>query len=233
PRLKYMLTVNDSIAKLYHNEYGTDVKVMRNLPMKSELHNRKTRKDLNLPEDKNIVLLQGAGINIDRGAEEAVQSMQQVNNAILLIIGGGDAIENLKALTQKWNLAEKVKFIPKLPFEKLIQYTAQADIGLTLDKNTNLNYLNSLPNKLFDYIHAGVPVLASALPEVKRIVEKYNIGECIESVTPEEIAKKISEILANKEKLSTYKVNTTKAKEALCWEKEKKVLEELLITRSA
>ncbi len=126
-------------------------------------------------------------------------------------------------------MGEKVKFIPKLPFEELIQYTQLADIGLTLDKNTNINYLNSLPNKLFDYIHAGVPVLASALPEVKKIVEQYNIGECIESVMPEEIAKKLSAMLSNKEKLSTYKLNTAKAKEDLCWEKEKKVLEELLI----
>jgi glycosyltransferase involved in cell wall biosynthesis len=235
PKLKYMLTVNDSIAKLYHDEFGIDVKVMRNLPIKNSDYplkgaGGKSRKELGLPEDKSIILLQGAGINVDRGAEEAIEAMQKVNNTLLLIIGGGDAIENLKILTPKLNLGEKVKFIPKLPFEELIEYTMQADIGLTLDKNTNINYLNSLPNKLFDYIHAGVPVLASALPEVKKVVEYYNIGECIESVIPAEIAKKINSMLGDKQKLEIYKANTLKAKEDLCWEWEKKVLEELLPT---
>ncbi len=109
PKLKYMLTVNDSIAKLYHNEFGVDVKVMRNLPISTPPIKSKTRKDLDLPEDKNIILMQGAGINIDRGAEEAVQAMQQMNNAILLIIGGGDAIESLKLLAQKMSHGRKSK----------------------------------------------------------------------------------------------------------------------------
>lgn len=230
PKLGFMFTVNNSIAKLYHHEYGIDVKVMRNLPMQKLTTATKTKKELALPEEKSIVLLQGAGINIDRGAEEAVEAMQFVNNAILLIIGGGDAIENLKELTQKLNLEEKVKFLPRQPLEELMNYTAIADIGLTLDKDTNINYRYSLPNKLFDYIHAGVPVLASPLVEVKNIVENYSVGECIASHEPKDIADKLNAMLADKQKLALYKANALKAKDELCWDKEKKVLEEALKT---
>jgi glycosyltransferase involved in cell wall biosynthesis len=230
PKLKYMFTVNESIAALYHNEFGVNVGVIRNVPVKMELPTKVSRTELFLPENKNIILLQGAGINVDRGAEEAIQAMQFVDNALLLIIGGGDAIDELKTLTTKLLLTEKVKFIPKQPFENLVQYTMQADIGLTLDKDTNINYRYSLPNKLFDYIHAELPVLASPLVEVKKIIDQYQVGECIESHAPEQIASKIKSMLADNAKLTTYKANTRIAKEMLCWDKEKQVLASLLKT---
>lgn len=228
PKLKYMFSVNDSIAKLYRDEMGVPVKVMRNLPLKKELPVKATRASLGLPPDKSIILLQGAGININRGIEEAIQAMPQLNNCLLLIIGGGDAIESLKKLTADLHLTDKVKFMGKLPFEELMQYTVQADIGLSLDKDTNINYRYSLPNKLFDYIQAEVPVLASPLVEVKRIIDDYNVGVCIESHTPDEIAAKINFMLSDKSRLLQWKANEAKAKEVLCWENEKNILTEVL-----
>ncbi|HTA28113.1 MAG TPA: glycosyltransferase [Bacteroidia bacterium] len=228
PRLKHMFTVNDSIAKLYKDEFGTDVKVMRNLPMKKVLPAKSTRESLGLPADKNILLLQGAGININRGVEEAIQAMLHLDNCLLVIIGGGDAVNSLKNMTEELKLTEKVKFIAKLPFEELMQYTILADIGLTLDKDTNINYRYSLPNKLFDYIQAELPVLASPLIEIKRIIDDYDVGICIESHNPEEIAAKINYMLANKAYLGIWRNNAAKAREVLNWENEKKVLVEVL-----
>ena len=226
PRLKYLFTVNESIAGLYNKEFELKegFRVMRNLPLKRELPTKISRTELGLPEDKNIILLQGAGINVDRGVEEAIEAMRYVNNGLLLIVGGGDAIEELKAHTNKLQLNDRVTFIPKQPFEKLMQYTIQADLGLSLDKDSNINYRYSLPNKLFDYIHAEVPVLVSPIIEVKKIVQHYNVGECITTHSPQEIAGKINTMLADKAKLALYKENAHKAKEELCWDKEKQVL---------
>lgn len=228
PRLKYMFTVNNSIATLYHDEFGVKVQTLRNCPVTRNITSVKTRKELGIPEDLNIILLQGAGINVERGAEEAIEAMRYINNALLIIIGGGDALEDLKKLPKQYSVDTKVRFIPKLPFEELIQYTMLADIGLTLDKGNNINYKNSLPNKLFDYIHAGVPILASSLPEVKKIIEEYNVGTIVDSHEPLKIAEKINSMLNDKDKLAFWKNNCLKAKESLCWEKEKKVLEYVL-----
>lgn len=228
PKLKYMFTVNYSIANLYKAEFGTDVKVMRNLPIRKDLPVMFTRESLGLPTDKNIILLQGAGININRGAEEAIEAMAYLDNCILLIIGGGDAVEGLKQLSENLKLTEKVRFMPKLPFEELMQYTMQADIGLSIDKDTNINYRFSLPNKLFDYIQAGLPVLASPLVEVKKIIEDYQVGVCIESHSPEEISSKIKFMLSDKEQYLKWKNNAFKAKEVLCWQKEKTILASVL-----
>lgn len=224
PKLTDVITVNSSIAKLYSEEYKKEIKVVRNIPDIVPMIDIKNRKDLFLPEDKRIVILQGAGINVDRGGEEAVLAMQFVNNAILLVIGGGDAIENLKNLADEKCLNEKVIFIGKIPFEKLLEYTINADLGLTLDKDTNLNYRYSLPNKLFDYIHAGVPVLASNLVEVRKIIESYDIGCIIQSHNPENIAESITFMLNDEESLRKWKVNLEKAASELNWNVEEQVL---------
>ena len=222
PKLKYCITVNQSIANWFNQKYKTDFKVVRNIPDKIIVDKIKTRQELNLPVDKKIILLQGAGINIQRGAEEAVEAMEFVNGAILLIIGGGDAIGNLKMIIKNLKLEQKVKMLPKMKPEELYQYTCNADIGLSLDKATNLNYQFSLPNKLFDYVHAGVPVLASPLTEIKSFIEKYKVGICIESHDAKHIADKMNYMLTSPD-YSIWKANTQIAAQENNWENEKKV----------
>jgi glycosyltransferase involved in cell wall biosynthesis len=227
PRLKYVFTVNESIARIYSDEYKVPVKVLRNIPRRNFALASVTpasRKELGLPEGKKIILLQGAGINMDRGAEEAVQAMQWIKGAVLLIIGSGDVVPVLKRMVLELQLEERVRFLPRLPFSELLQYTLLADIGLTLDKDSNINYRYSLPNKLFDYIHAGVPVLASNLIEVRRIVEEYNVGSILPDHQPETIAKILNEQLFNETQLKIWKENTKLATENLCWEKEEQAL---------
>ncbi|MBE0636926.1 MAG: glycosyltransferase [Bacteroidales bacterium] len=228
PKLKDIITVNESIAGLFFEKYGKDVHVVRNIPPSPGLSSVKTRTELGLPSDTSIILLQGSGINIQRGAEELVEAMQYVEGARLLIIGGGDVIDKLKQKRQDLQLEEKITFLPKMPFDRLIHYTANADLGLTLDKDTNINYRFSLPNKLFDYIHAGVPVLATPLVEVKKIIDEYGVGETIGSHEAEQLAVKISAMLTDREKLSAYRENCRKAASVLTWENEQKVLIEVL-----
>lgn len=226
PNLKYVFTVNDSIAKIYSEEYKVEVKVVKNVPAISAQAGIETvsKEKLGLPFDKKIIVLQGAGINIDRGAEEAVEAMQLVEGALLLIIGSGDVIEILKNKVVELKLGEKVRFVGKVPFQELVQYTRLADLGLTLDKDTNINYKYSLPNKLFDYIHAGVPVLASDLVEVKNVIKTFEVGDCISSHDPKHIAEKINQILTDEYKLQQWKKNTKIAAEKLNWETEEKEL---------
>lgn len=220
PKLTDIITVNDSIAKLYHDEYNKDLTVVRNIPVMCENIEMKSRQELGLDATKHIIIMQGSGINIDRGAEEAVQSMQYIEDAVLYIIGEGDVLPLLKDMVKVKKLEDKVKFIRKQAFDKLFSYTVHADICLTLDKDTNINYRYSLPNKLFDYIHAGRPVLASPLVEVKKIIDQYKIGEMINNHDPRHIAEKISAMLADEKKLAVFRGNCNIAKLELNWKNE-------------
>lgn len=220
PRLKKIITVNQSIADLYHNEYGKKVVVVRNIPPTFQPDKLLSRSELGLPENKKILILQGTGINVDRGAEEAVSAMKYLENTVLLIVGSGDVLPVLKEMVETENLRDKVIFKPKMPFAELRQYTMNADLGLALDKDTNINYRFSLPNKLFDFIHSGIPILASKLPEIKNIIEKYDIGFFIENHDPKHISQLIQTIFENEKRYSTVKTNTAKAKTELNWENE-------------
>ena len=224
PKLKTCITVNDSIAKIYEAKYNVPFYIIRNISDFDQSFIPKSRVQLSLPEDKKIILLQGAGINVDRGAEELIDSMEFVQNAVLYIIGSGDVWENLKqkVLFNK-NIQNKVVLINKLPKSELINYTFNADLGLSIDKNTNLNYLYSLPNKIFDYIQAEIPILASRLPEIENIILQYKIGDFIDDHNPKTIANKLNEMLYSQQ-LSSYKKYLAIAKKEITWKSEKEKL---------
>jgi len=234
PKLKHCITVNQSIALLFKQEYGVDFKVLRNLPPQNKSQQKVSRQSLNLPEDKFIIILQGSGINMHRGSEELVEAMQYLHDDfLLLIIGNGDVVPQLKKMAEEKKLQQRIRFIGRLPYNELKKYTSVADLGVTLDKDTNLNYRYSLPNKLFDYIQAGVPVLSSKLPELERIIQTYEVGELVDEVTPEAIATKIQYLAENKKKLAWYAHQCQKAALELNWEKEKLVLLDIYSTIEA
>jgi len=227
PKLKSCITVNASISNLFEQEYHIPFRIVRNIPRQRKNGEAVSRASLGLPEDKKIVLLQGSGINVQRGAEEAVEAMQYLDNVLFLIVGGGDVLPVLKNMVQDLSLQKKVKFISRQTPENLAGYTANADIGLTIDKDTNINYRFSLPNKLFDYIYAGVPILATPLVELKNIITKYEIGDFIENHEPKHIAETIKNMVDDQTRLSKYKANTRKAALELNWENEKLTLIEI------
>ena len=224
PKADVMYTVNESIAAIYRKEYNREVKVVRNISDFKGVSKKMSRKELGLPEDKRIVIIQGAGINIDRGAEEMMEAIQLVDNAILIFVGGGDVLPLLKKKAKQEKLEDKVIFFGKRPYEELMNYTMASDVGISMDKDTNINYRFSLPNKVFDYIHAGIPLLVSNLAEVKRIVEGNDVGLVCPSHDPQIIADYLRQILDNKELSDRFKKNTITASKALTWANECTVL---------
>ena len=227
PKLDEMITVCDSIADLFREKYGVKCHVIRNIPPRKALPPKGDKVALGLPTDKHLLILQGSGINIQRGAEELVQAMSFLDDCFLMIIGGGDVLPILKQMVEDLNITDRVRFFPRMPYQQMMAYTQLAELGFCLDKDTNLNYRFSLPNKLFDFIQAGVPIVASHLTEIEKIITKYDIGLFIPDHDPKSIAETIREGLENVERRSVWKKGLVKAAEELCWENESKALMEI------
>lgn len=229
PKLKNVYTVNDSIAEIYSEKYKVPVHIIRNVAPNFVSLENKSRKDLGLPKDKFILIIQGSGINKRRGAEEAVDAMKYIENCLLLIIGSGDVLNELKSKVERENLKAKVSFLPKMPYSEMMKYTMNADLGLAIDHTDILNHKLALPNKFFDYIQAEIPVLATEIVEIEKIIKKYNIGYVLhDGLTAIHLADKINQIRSKySDQIDELKVNLKKAKSIENWDMELEKLKEI------
>lgn len=226
PRVKYCITVNDSIAGFFARDYGKKFVVVRNVPM--PLPDAPQQATAFPGEtDVRILILQGSGINVHRGSEELLEAMHLLDERyVLWVIGSGDVIQTLRKMAE--DIPERVRFFPRMPYAEMMEYTRKGHLGMSLDKSNNLNYQYSLPNKLFDYIQAGIPVLASGLPEVSRIIDTYSVGYTVTKVEPQQLAQAIQAVFENEVRYKEMQANCKTAARELHWDNEKKILTALL-----
>lgn len=215
PHIRFAYTVSESIAKEYHNQYGIKMVVIRNLPYRKDIPDVEI---LHKNRDKRI-LYQGA-LNTGRGLEMAIRAMQYLSNVKLYIAGSGYLENQLRELTRYLKLHDKVRFLGRIPPVKLIKYTADADLGISLEENMGLNYYYALPNKLFDYIQAQIPVLVSNLPEMAALVQEYQIGSVLETSDCRLLADKFNDMLSDEKQRLIWRKNLEIASRILCWENE-------------
>jgi len=213
PKQKYFYTVSDSIADWFEKKYGIKPLVIKNFS---------TSKKLPLLESQNKYILYQGALNKGRGLLALIEAMQKIENITLKVAGEGPFKSKIIEKIQQLKLEEKVEFLGNLPPNNLLYVTQEASLGISLEEDLGLSYRYSLPNKLFDYIQAKTPVVATYLPEIKNIVETYKIGEIIEDHSPENIAKAINIVLKNGK--SFYKDNLKKASEKLIWENQEELL---------
>ncbi len=231
PKLRMVTAVNQSIAGLYRDEYGKgSIVVVRNLPFRKHPGQAGMREQLQIGPERRIIFYQGA-VNLGRGLEEAVLAMKHVGtDALLVIAGTGDIYGELMDLVTCEQCREKVFMLGEIPFRELHEYTLMADIGLSIEKDLGINYRFALPNKMMDYIQARVPLLVSPFPEMKAVVQHYDIGRFIDGHDPHQLAAVFDEMLQDEVSLARYKKNLEVAAAELCWEAEQEKLLNLLQT---
>jgi len=223
PKLKHSITVCDSISDYYYRKYGVRMYVVRNVP---ECNMPTKTSEIPFVSQKKIILYQGA-LNVGRGIEQIIDAMPYIDHAVFVIIGTGTIDTELKTKVNTMKLTDKVLFTGRIPYAELTAYTRQASVGISAEQNTGLSYYYALPNKLFDYIQADVPVLVSDLPEMRQIIETYRVGELIESFNPKQLARQIVRMLDDKY-TAKYTENMVIAKQTLCWEKESRIILDML-----
>ena len=179
--LRRMLTVNEAIAKAYRAQ-GLEVDVVPNVPELSPPAVPMSRADLGWPEQKTVLLIQGAFMDRDRGALDAVRSLVHLPDIHLALIGAGPEFDEAPELASALGVRDRLHVHERMPFHELCRCTVAADVGLSLDRSTVDNFKFSLPNKLFDYLHAGLPVVCSDLPVAGRFVTEEGVGQVVETV---------------------------------------------------
>ncbi len=229
PQTHRMITVSQAIADSLSQKYpdAPSVTVLRNLPMYQSYENSsRIRAKLNISPDSPIVLYQG-GFLFDNGLIEQIKAAKNFGNAVFVLIGSGPCEQKLKSLVEQEQLEEKVYFIDRVPFSELHSYTCSADLGLCLIKGSGKSFYHSLPNKLFEYMMAGLPIIASDFPEMKNVIQKTGAGATIDPTDVDSISLEVRNMLKNQDGLVRQHKSALSASKIYNWEKESSVLLQL------
>ncbi len=214
PKFKWGYTVSEGIAEEFHRRYDVNYKTIRNVPL------LKTPDEIQTPE--KFILYVGA-VNEARGFEYLIPAMQWVN-CKLVICGDGNFMPSLKKLIREYKLENKIELKGMLPPEEIWKFSRKAAMGIALAEKEGLNQWLALPNKFFDYIHAGLPQISMDYPEYRKINKQFEVAVLINDLAPERIAHAINDLLTDEVLRGKLKDNCMKARQELNWQLEEKKL---------
>ncbi len=219
-----VFTVSQSIASHIAASYNIETPdVLYNVPAFREYEPSDVlRTAFQVLANKKIVLHQGK-MQKDRGCMLIARAMQYVEGAVLVFLGDGPLKPIVESEVERLGLEDKIKFKPPVAPADLHAHTCSADIGVTLLEDTCLNHRYALPNKLFEYLMAGLPVLASDLPEMGRIVEEYEVGRVVYPKDPVEIGRVLQQMIDAPAADQKRMAQTAKVFETFNWEEASEV----------
>ncbi|WP_207644734.1 glycosyltransferase [Caloranaerobacter ferrireducens] len=222
-KIDKMIMTTDTRAEYTAKLYGIEKpEVVHNYPFYRvpQKHSVDLYKLLDITKEEPILLYQG-GIQQGRGLEKIVEAIPKIKKGVIVFIGDGKIKNEIIKLCEEIGVMDRVRFVPKVPVNELLNYTQNAYLGFQVLQNICYNHYSTLSNKLFEYIMAEVPVVASSFPEIKKVVEGERVGVTIDPHESENIAKAVNFMIDNPDKYAEYKANCKKAREKYNWEREK------------
>lgn len=227
-RADAVFTVSQSIAEHLGRTYGiAPPAVLYNAPPACPVApSNILRQRLGLPEDV-VILLHSGHVRVGRHAPLLVDVMLQLHGAVLVFLGDGPLRPLLEERVRERDLQERVYFLDPVPPDDLLPVVASADVGLVLLENTCLNLRYALPNKLFEYLTAGLPVLASDLPELRRVVAQHEVG-CL--VNPDDLSaltRMLQRMIDDAEARRRWAAHAPHAVETFSWNRTSKLFKQI------
>jgi len=217
-----VICVSDAIANEYVKLYNIKKPdLVLNTPIYQEVEKKDIfRETFNIPKEKTIFLYQG-GLSSGRGIEILLETLKTIGNKnVVIVFMGYGPLESL--VKDAANEYDNIYFHNAVSPEVLLNYTSSADFGILFYENNCLNHYYCSPNKMFEYIMAGIPVIASNLYEMKRLVKNNKIGVVAPQNTVQGLRVAIEEaVKLNKQELQE---NLQRVKEIYNWKEQEKIL---------
>lgn len=199
PAVDLTVTVGPMIRDWYSERYriGNAVAVLNCPPFKDIESRGRLREELGIAPQQAIYLYQGA-LCAGRGIELLLESFEQADDdsAVLVCMGYGELADDIKRAAAR---CSRIYYFPAVPPTRVLEYTVSADAGFVLtgiDDQQCLNNQFCLPNKLFEYAMAGVPMICSPMREMTALMAEYGIGVVISDATPAALGRAVQEIHA-------------------------------------
>lgn len=219
PKIKHNITVGSKLSQIFAERYKSEYSVVRNI-------SQEVKMTFGLHSKKDTLVYLGA-VNKGRGVELAIEALRGLTEKKLKVIGGGDLLLEMKELSLKLDVADRVEFLGYVKPEEIQEHMQGCYLALNLLLAESESYYYSLANKFFDYLHFGIPALNMAYPEYEMIHEKYGLGPLIDNYTLEDLVSAIQKMEVPEHYEERLK-GLEQAKMDFKWENEEKKLLELV-----
>lgn len=220
-----VINVSEGISQEYKRLYGLkETTLIYNSPHKIDVEpSDKLRQALGIPTDKKIFLYQG-GLVISRGIELLLETFAglQDRDYVIVFMGKGGYEDMIKGYIAD---NPNIYMHPNVAYDKLLSYTTSADYGIISTQNLCLNNWFCMPNKLFEYIHAEIPMVTNNLFDCRNLIERHGIGVVAEEYSKEALTQAMDDI--SKIPKETYREKLKAVKEIYNWQNEEKKLFDL------
>lgn len=214
--IKYIDTivvVSGSIGDWYKNAYNKPVYLIRNIPNSSSITTQRDNvlRDYLKISDNDILFIYQGLISYERGIDVLLEAFKKLpSNKHIVFMGFGESVDLVKEASKSY---KNIHFHEAVAYKDISRYSSGADVGLSLILNSCLNHYYCLPNKLFEYVLSGIPVIVSDFPDMKSIVVPNDLGwianptvsstfELINGITLEDVGKKKEMVMQNRTKFS-------------------------------
>lgn len=230
-QVDHFITVNHSLLAFFKAKYTVrQATVIYNYPkrLSGEVVPVDYRKLFNWEESDIILIYQGV-LNEGRGLHLLLKTLHHIPEKFkLIIVGDGPIRDQLETYTSRHNFGERIKFMGMVPLGKLPSYTMGADIGVNLLEELNLSKKLASPNKLFEYIQAGIPVIASQTVENELVLKNQLDGVLVQN-NMQSFKEALSFLLDNSQiSAKTSNHNSPESREQYIWEIQESKLISLL-----
>ena len=223
PKCDVLFTVCQSIADYYRERYGVRMTVVRNISELKVDGGQWTvgSRDEGSAGSLKTLLYQGA-VNVGRGVDWAIDALEFLPDCRLVVAGGGDLLEEMRGYAAGKVWCDRVEFMGRLVPEELTRLTLTADVGLVMLEDMGLSYHYALPNRIGDFVAAGVPMVVSDLPEMASVVRRFGVGTVMEGTGGRALAEAVKRVLSRDWREEDF----AEARKDMDWEREKRKMTE-------
>jgi glycosyltransferase involved in cell wall biosynthesis len=214
PRYHLGYTVSGGLAEVFKQRYNRDYALVRNMPVKASYVAK---------QKGGEYLFYGGAVNEGRGFEVLIPAMQKIPYR-LIVAGDGNFMPQLKALIMEHDVEEKVIIKGMLLPTDIKELATRATLGIALAEKEGINQYLALPNKFFDYMHAGLPQIAMNYPEYTKINDVFNVAVLLDDLSVDAVTNAINSTMMNKKLLQQMARACLEAKEVFNWDSEEKSL---------